>query len=129
MTLTKSQCFRKLIRNLRTQNVPALARIQTHPRGRWLMNKEEVAVGQVFKDGDTRVANPFFTVKEVKGGKASGVRSADIEGTRTADGHKPIVRVISLERLIKTGTRGYSLVRGVNLTPQTPEPTPETTSV
>jgi len=127
MPLTKSQSFRRLIRNLRTQNVPALAQIQTHPRGKWLMNKEEVAVGQVFKDGDWRVANPFFTVKDIKAGKASGTRSVDIEGTKAKDGKPPIKVSISLERLIKTGTRGYTMVKGVNLT--APQPAPETTPV
>lgn len=82
------------------------------------MNKEQVAVGQVFKDGDWRVANPFFTVKDIKAGKASGTRSVDIEGTKAKDGKPPIKVSISLERLIKTGTRGYSLVKGVNVTPQ-----------
>lgn len=78
------------------------------------MNQDEVKVGQVFKDGDWRVGNPFFLVDEVHQVKpkafAKGRRFIGIDCAKTKTGITVAVK-IALERLIKPGTRGYSLVK------------------
>lgn len=90
------------------------------------MNKIDVRVGQVFKDGDTRVASPFFTVNRIGKTHATGTRSTDIEGTKGYAGKPPTTVKIRLDRLVKTGTRGYNLVKGVEQ-PQAEAPAPAPT--
>ncbi len=76
------------------------------------MNKNEVNVDQVFKDGDTRVAAPYFKVTKVGKTHATGTRSIDFEGTKGYAGKPPSTVKINLDRLIKSGSRGYTLVKG-----------------
>jgi hypothetical protein len=94
------------------------------------MNENEVRVGQVFKDGDSRAAHPYFTVKKISKTHATGLRSLDLDGKVGHAGYDPLKVKIALARLIKTGTRGYSLVRGVeqaeDRTPFSHCPKPET---
>lgn len=89
------------------------------------MDKNEVNVDQVFKDGDKRVAAPYFKVVKVGKTHATGTRSIDFEGTKGYAGKAPATVKIRLDRLVKTGTRGYNLVKGAEK-PQaeTPAPTP-----
>lgn len=86
------------------------------------MDKNDVRIGNVFKDNDVRVAYPFFTVEKIAGGRALGSRRKAMDGPASSK----IVKVrIDLDRLIKGGTRGYTLVQGavqpVVETPTEPE--------
>lgn len=78
------------------------------------MNENEVKVGQVFKDGDHRIANPYIRVDRVHRTKSTAVaivsRFADIDCKASKSGRAVNVKIM-LSRLIKTGARGYSLVR------------------
>lgn len=89
------------------------------------MNKDEVQVGQTFRDNDHRVSYPYFTVKKIVKGKAQGKRTKNPDGT---GGGRDVQVSIHLERLINSGSRGYTLVQAVPGEPaSTPAPVPELT--
>ncbi len=87
------------------------------------MNKDEVRVGQVFRDRDTRISSPFFTIKKLSKTHATGLRSTDFEGTKGYAGKDQATVKIRIDRLIKAGSRGYNLVKDVDQ-PQVEAPAP-----